>query len=220
MPARERDGVDRVRLAPQAGERGPGVREGVDADAEPRDAVAAGNADQAEEQDDRDLHRGEMLQHVEVEDHDHADEQLQQQDELALRDQVGLARFVDQFGDLVHRSMHRQVAQLHEDDHAEHQAEQRDEQADGQQRAAAVALEVDLTEVGQNQVRFTARVPRRCLLRGRLRRLRTERRDGGRPQQHRQQSGQTPRTRTQHMQHLSPRKPPTAQTGGSYHKRP
>ena len=145
MPALERDGVDRVRLAREAGERGARVREGVDADAEPRDAVAAGDADQAEEQDDRDLHRGEVLQHAEVEDHDHADEQLEEQDELALRDQVGLARFVDQLGDLVHRSMHRQVAQLHEDDHAEDQSEQRHEQADDQQRAAVDTLEVDLT---------------------------------------------------------------------------
>ena len=71
------------------------------------------------------------------------------------------------------------------------QAERADDQAAHQQRAAVDALEVDRTEVGQHQVRFTARVPRRCLLRGRLRRLRTERRDGGRPQQRRQQAGQT-----------------------------
>ena len=49
----QRNRVDRERLAAQAGERRARVGEGVDADAEPRDAVAAGDADQAEEQDDR-----------------------------------------------------------------------------------------------------------------------------------------------------------------------
>ena len=38
-------------------EGGARVGEGVDADAEPGDAVAARDADQAEEQDDRDLDR-------------------------------------------------------------------------------------------------------------------------------------------------------------------
>ena len=101
MPALQRDRVDRERLAAQAGERGARVGEGVDADAEPRHAVAAGDADQAEEQDDRDLRIGvELLQHAEVEHHDHADEDLEDQDELALRDQIGLARLVNQLGDL------------------------------------------------------------------------------------------------------------------------
>ncbi len=53
----ERDRVAGERLAVEAGERGARVGEGVDADAEPRHAVAAGDADQAEEQDDRHLQR-------------------------------------------------------------------------------------------------------------------------------------------------------------------
>ena len=58
----ERNRVARERLAAQAGERGAGVRERVHADAEPGDAVAAGDADQAEQQDRRDLERREVLQ--------------------------------------------------------------------------------------------------------------------------------------------------------------
>ena len=57
----QRDRVDRERLAAQAGERRARVGERVDADAEPRDAVAAGDADQAEEQDDDDPERLEVL---------------------------------------------------------------------------------------------------------------------------------------------------------------
>ena len=52
MPA-QRNRVDRKRLAAQAGKRGARVGERVDADAEPGHAVAAGDADQLKEQDDR-----------------------------------------------------------------------------------------------------------------------------------------------------------------------
>ena len=47
------------------------------------------------------------------------DEDLEDGDELALRDQVGLAGLVDQLRDLAHRPVHRQVLQLVEDDQAE-----------------------------------------------------------------------------------------------------
>ena len=70
MPALQRNRVDRERLAAQAGERGARVGERVDADAEPGDAVAAGDADQAEEQDDDDAHRLEVLEQPEVDDDD------------------------------------------------------------------------------------------------------------------------------------------------------
>ena len=45
----ERRVVNRIGLAAEARKSGAGVSEGVDANAEPRDAVAAGDADQAEE---------------------------------------------------------------------------------------------------------------------------------------------------------------------------
>ena len=48
----ERNLVDRKRLAPEARERRARVGKRVDADTEPRDAVAAGDADEAEEEDD------------------------------------------------------------------------------------------------------------------------------------------------------------------------
>ena len=53
----ERNRVDRVRLALEAGERRARVGVGVHADAEPRHAVAAEDADDAEEQDDADAQR-------------------------------------------------------------------------------------------------------------------------------------------------------------------
>ena len=116
MPALQRNRVAGERPPFEAGERGARVGEGVDADAEPRHAVAAGDADQAEDQDDRDLHRVDMCeQHAEVQQDDRPDEDLEDQDELALRDQIRLAGLVDQLGDLAHRAMHRQRLELSED---------------------------------------------------------------------------------------------------------
>jgi hypothetical protein len=71
-------------LPRQAGERRAAVREGVDADAEPGDAVAAGDADQAEEQDDADLAALEVLEDAEVDADDGPMKTSQDDDELAL----------------------------------------------------------------------------------------------------------------------------------------
>ncbi len=158
-PGLQRDGVDGVGLALQAGVSRARVGEGVDADAEPSDAVAAADADQREQQDDGDLQRLEVPEHAEVEDHDDADEDLEQQDELALRDQVGLARLVDQLRDLAHRPVDRHVLELAVNHQPEHQPQDADGDADQQQRAAGdAAEELHLPEVGQHQRGFAALV--------------------------------------------------------------
>ena len=69
----QRDVAHRERLAAKAGKRRARVGQRVDADAVPRHAVAAADADQAEEQDDDDLVGLESGQR-EVGDHDGADE--------------------------------------------------------------------------------------------------------------------------------------------------
>ena len=147
----ERNRVDRERASLEPGERRARVGERVHADAEPGDAVAAGDADQAEEQDDGDLewrktvhegagHRVNVRgKPAEVDGADDADEDPQDQDELALRDQVGLAGLVNQLGDLAHRAVHGKIAQLHEDHHPERQTEHADPQACHEQRPAVDA---------------------------------------------------------------------------------
>ena len=55
------------------------------------------------------------------------DEDLEDGDELALRDQVRLARLVDQLRDLAHRPVHRQVLELVQDHQPEEDAERRDD---------------------------------------------------------------------------------------------
>jgi hypothetical protein len=93
-----------------------------------------------------------VLQDAEVEEHDHADEDLEQQDELALRDQVGLAGLVDQLGHLEHRAVHRHVLEAHEDRHAEGEAQQAHDQAAHEQRAAVDAQERFAAQVGQHEI--------------------------------------------------------------------
>src|SRR5207253_3187973 len=83
-PGAERDSINRERLAAKAGERGARVGERIHPDAEPRDAVAAADSDEAENQDDDDADRLEVLEHAEVQHDDDANEDFKDQDELAL----------------------------------------------------------------------------------------------------------------------------------------
>jgi hypothetical protein len=110
-----------------------------------------------------------VLEHAEVKDHDHADEDLEEQDELALRNQVGLAGLVDQLRDVEHRLVDGQVLQLREDRHAERESQDTHDQAGHQERAAVDAMEVDRAEIRKNEVGFAACVT--CLLRRRWRTL-------------------------------------------------
>ncbi len=81
-----------------------------------------------------------------------------QHQELALRDQIGFAGFVDQLGHFAHGAMDRQVLQLHVDRQAEQQAEDAEEQADRQQLVAVHAEKVDGRQIGQLQAGFAAGV--------------------------------------------------------------
>src|SRR5450432_1828231 len=153
----ERDGVAGIGLAAEAREGRARVRERVDADAEPGDAVAARDADEAEEQDDGHLERLEVAQDAEVDRDDGADEDLEQEDELALRDEVRLAGLVDELRDLEHGLVDRHAAQLPKDYEAEDEAEQAHDEAAREQRAARqAAQEAHLAEVRQDQARLAA----------------------------------------------------------------
>jgi hypothetical protein len=211
--------VDRKGPPFEPGKRRARVREGVHADAEPRHPVAAGDADEAEEQDHRHLERWEPMDHfvsyridgrrqpAEVDRGDDADEDPENEDELALRDEVGLAGLVDELGDLVHRPVHGQVLQLDVDHHAEDEPEHTHAQPHHQQRAPVDASELDLAEVREDQVRLAAGMRRRCLLGYISRWLRGNRcvaRPGRQHDGHRHR-GHPPLTLAERVQHVSPR---------------
>ena len=128
----DRYGVDRIGLGSQRRECRAAVGQGVDAYAEPGHSERAGDADQGEGQDHRHVGDGKLLDDIEVADHDHRGEGFQDQQELALREHVGLAGFVDQFADFGHRAMYRQALDLTVDDGAEDQAAEGNQQPPGQ----------------------------------------------------------------------------------------
>ena len=110
----QRNVVDGIRLARQSGERGARVGESVHPNAEPGHPVTSRDPDQAENQNDRQSDGDRLIrhgrQHAEIK-HDHdRDKEPQNQQKFSLRDQVGLAGLIDQFGDLEHGAMHRHVS--------------------------------------------------------------------------------------------------------------
>ena len=96
-------------------------------------------------------------QHAEVQNNHDGDENPQQQQELALREEVGLAGLVDQLGNLPHRAVHRQILQPAIDRQAEEQAENAEQNAEEQQLVAVDAEKRDLRKIRQLQIGFATR---------------------------------------------------------------
>ena len=95
-------------------------------------------------------------QHAEIK-HDHyRDEEPQDQKKFSLSDQIGLAGFIDQFGNLEHGAMHWHFPQARINDQAETQAKNTKQNADHQQPVTVNSEEQHLGEVGQLQTGFTA----------------------------------------------------------------
>ena len=97
----------------------------------------------------------------EVDADDDGDEDPEQDQELALLQQVGLAGLPDELGDLPHRAVDRQIAQSEEDDETEDQAERADDESVGKQVAAGDAVELDRVQVGQDEAGLTPVCSRR-----------------------------------------------------------
>src|SRR4029077_17966154 len=145
----ERDFVNRIGLAAQAGKCSARVGKRVHANAEPGHAVAAGDADHAEEQDDEDAHGLIFQEQAKIEHDDDCDESLEQEDEFSLSNQVRLARLVNQLGDFVHRSMHGKIFQALINGSAKGQAENAEEDAEEEQFVAVHAEKIHLREIGK-----------------------------------------------------------------------
>ena len=107
----------------------------------------------------RDRLAGHRLQHAEVHDDDDRDECPQQHQELALRDQIGLAGLVNQFGDLAHGAMHGQVLQLHVNRQAEAEPESAKQKADQQEPMAIDRVVRKLTDERSGSFRAASPPP-------------------------------------------------------------
>ena len=81
-------------------------------------------------------------------------EHPEQQQEFPLRNQVGLAGFPNQLGDLCHGAVNRQVLQAAIDDHSKQQSKDAKEDADHQQLVAIHAQKLHLGKIGELKVGF------------------------------------------------------------------
>ena len=126
----KRNPINRVRLAAQAGKGCPRVRERVHANAEPRHPVASGNPHHAEHKNNDHAHGLIFQQHAKIKDDDNSDKRPQQQQEFTLRNQVGLASFVNQFRNFAHRAMHWQILQPRVNHQPKSEAENTEENPD------------------------------------------------------------------------------------------
>ena len=166
-PGPQRNRVAGIGFAAETRKGRAGVRKGVDANPEPGDAVAPPHADEAEQQDDDHLERGISVrhgaarrdvfrQHAEVDGDDRADEQPEEEQESALPEEIRLAGFVDQLGDLPHGAMHREIAQLHVTGDAEHKSERANDEAPEEQAASSHSEEGRRVQIRQDQRGLTA----------------------------------------------------------------
>ena len=109
----ERNRIAGVRLPAQTGKCRSRIGKRVNADAEPGNAEAARNADQAERENNQYLRprqtksRAVRSQEPKIKYDNRAYEGFEDQQKLALRQQISLAGFVDKLGDFEHRFMHR-----------------------------------------------------------------------------------------------------------------
>ena len=154
----QRNGKAWVRFAAQSCKCRPRVRECIHANPEPRHTVAACDANQAEPQDDGQGYRNisHRRQPAEVHRDNDRNESPEQNNELALRDEIRLARLIDQFGNFAHRTMNRQVLQLHIDRQAEQQPADAKQQSDHQQGVPVNAEKIHARQIRQCQVGFSS----------------------------------------------------------------
>ena len=89
-------------------------------------------------------------------DDDAGDEDPENDQELALRQQVGLAGLVDQLGDLAHGRVDGEIAKPGIHHEAEDEAERGDAHTEHQERAPSNPEERHCGEVGQHQACFAA----------------------------------------------------------------
>ena len=152
----QRNGIAGVGLAFKGAHGSAAVGEGVDADAEPGDGDATGDADEAEEDDGGDV-RGRHVVAVfvlgkdaEVDNEDRADEEFEEEDELKLRFEIGFAGEVDGFGDIAHGFVDGEIFEAGVDDEAEEETQAADANAPGEERLAAdgIVEESRLIEIG------------------------------------------------------------------------
>ena len=153
----QRNGQGFERIALQRRKRRAAVGLRIDANAEPRDAVAAEDAQNRREQNDGDVAGTFVFEDLEIEKDAARDQQPQPGEEFSLLQQIRFARFPNHARDVAHGFMHRQIFRppiLHQ---SKNRADGAHDDAQIHQRQAAHAaqpVKLHLLEAGDFQVRF------------------------------------------------------------------
>jgi len=100
------------RITFERGERGAGIGGRIDADAEPRDTVAAENSQNRSGKNDHNAADGLMLQRGEIINHAQRDKNPERGEKFSLLQQIRFARFPDDMRNVAHQLVHRQRARL------------------------------------------------------------------------------------------------------------
>src|ERR1019366_3518583 len=131
---------------------------GVDADAKPRDAIAAEDAEDGTRENQQHLAERLSLQHGEIINHAHRDERPDGGEKFPLLPQIRFARFPDDMGNLAHRAMHWQRAGADVFPDTKRRADSAHEKAEEQNLVAgdAAMKKVHLVERGQLDVRVAS----------------------------------------------------------------
>ena len=98
----------------------------------------------------------EVQQHGEIGEDDDRNERPQQEQELALVEQIGLAGLPDQLRNLEHRSMRGQAFQVNVHEEAENHAQNTGQRPEHEQAVAVHAEEVNLSQIRKLQIGFPA----------------------------------------------------------------
>src|SRR5437588_454613 len=101
---------------------------------------------------------GDGMQKAEVAEDHHRDESPQNQNELSLRHQIGLAGLVDQLRDIAHGLVDGKVLQIQINSQSKHQSGKAERQANQKQVVAIHAQERNRRQIGQLQAGFAARL--------------------------------------------------------------
>ena len=90
-----------------------------------------------------------MQEHAEIEHDDHGDECFEQEQELALSDQIGFTGFIDEFRNFAHGAVHGEIFQPLINRQAEDQPENAKKNPEEQELMAVDIEKVYLREIGE-----------------------------------------------------------------------
>ncbi len=164
----ERDTECAIRIATQRSIGGSRIRQRIHADTKPRHKVAARHSQNAEPENNDHFQGAEVEQHGEVRQDHNRNEGPEEQEELTLVDQIGLAGLPNQLRHFQHGLMRGHFLQMEVNDQAEDHSQNAKCGAPQEQLVAIHAKKLHLRQIRQLQIGFASNLGsglcKRCAL--------------------------------------------------------